>query len=332
MKRLAAILALSLSVAAFGQPAEFKLDASGNWASVPSAAPSADQAVMYRAKSLLAEDKPAEAKRLLSDWITDHAITESPQLAEAYRLRGDAKIAGGNEYKALYDYEVVATDFAATQEFTLAIERELEIAIQYVNGLKRRFLGMRIYGAEDVGQELLVRTAERMPGSRLGERAIIELADYYYRDRDLKTAAIAYAKLVENYPRSSYASHAKQRRIYSSIGLFKGPNYDAAGLNDGRVLIEEYVKEDPVGAQRADLSDAMLAKIDESTAAQRLEKARFYLRRGDPVSARATLRRLVTDHPRSVAAATGMQLMQSKGWELPKKPETPAAPAAEGSK
>lgn len=328
MQRLIAILSLTLAGAAFAQPAEYKLDASGNWAAVPGPAPSADQAVMNKATALVvAENKPGEAKSLLNQWIEDHATTESPHLAEAYRLRGDAKWAAGNEYKALYDYEIVIRDFAATQEFAKACERELDIAIRYVNGLKRKFLGMRVYNAEDVGEELLVRTAERMPGSRLGERALIELADYYYRDRDLKMAALACEKFVENYPRSSYASHAKRQRIYASIGMFKGPNYDAAGLNDARILIEEYSKEDPIGAQRADLSDVMLAKIDESTAAQKLEKARFYIRRGDPVSARATLRRLVADHPRSVAAATGLELMQSKGWALPKKGVTmPAMP------
>jgi outer membrane protein assembly factor BamD (BamD/ComL family) len=331
-RQAASILVLAIAATSQAQPAEFKLDASGKWSAVAGPAPSVDQATINNAKTLLAEDKPGQAKAVLNTWIDDHQTSESPLLAQAYLLRGDAKTADGNEYKALYDYEVVAKDYAATQEFAKAVERELDIAVRYVNGLKRRFLGMRVFNAEDVGEELLVRTAERMPGSRLGERALIELADYYYRDRDLKMAALACEKFVENYPKSSYTSHAKQQRIYASIGMFKGPNYDAVGLNDAKVLIEEYAKEDPVGAQRADLSESMLAKIDESTAAQQLEKTRYYIRRGDPVSARATLRRLVTEHPRSVAAASGEQLMASKGWELPKKPEPMPPPPKEGEK
>ena len=320
MVRRAFILLAVLASSALAQPQEMTLNAAGEWVPVTGAARSADAMVMDEARSLLAQDKPSSAKYLLSTWLEKNATSESPHLAEAYLLRADAKTAAGNEYKALFDYEIVTKDFAATQEFVRAVERELDIGIRYLNGLDRRFLGMRLINAEDIGEELMVRTAERMPGSRLGERAVIELADYYYRIRDLKMAALAYEKFVQLFPRSQHVSRARQQRIFASIGLFKGPNYDAAGLADAKVLIEDYAKDDPIGAQRANLSDALLAKLDESMAAQKLEKARFYLRRSDPVSARATLRRLIKDHPQSVAAGTGEQLMTTRGWEVPKKP------------
>lgn len=333
MRRTFALIAcLCLAADAVAQPVEMKFDASGRWTPVEAAAPSPDQAVMDKARTYLAEDKPTYAKSLLNTWIDKNEFSESSYLAEAYLLRADAKTAAGSEYRALYDYEVVCKDFPATREFVKAVERELEIGIRYVNGYKRKFLGMRITNAEDVGEELLVRTTERMPGSRLGERALIELVDYYYRDRDLKMTQVACQKFVELYPRSSLVTHAKQQRIFASVGLFKGPNYDASGLVDAKVLIEDYVKEDPIGAQRVDLSDALLAKIDESLAAQKLERARYYLKRGDPVSARASLRRVCADHPKSVAATTAMQIMESKKWALPPKPigmpEATSQPAA----
>jgi hypothetical protein len=67
------------------------------------------------------------------------------------------------------------------------------------------------------------------------------------------------------------------------------------------VLIEEYAATDPIGAQRAGLSDAMIARLDESAAAQILEKAKWYMTRGDPVGARSSLRRLIAKHPQTVA-------------------------------
>lgn len=327
---LRAAIVLALTTTTLAQPAEFKLDASGKWVPIPAATASADKAVMDKARTLLAQDRPSEAKSILTTWIEQNERTDSQFLAEAYLLRGDAKTAGGNEYRALYDYEAVTKDFTGSAEFAKAVERELEIGIRYVNGLRRRFLGVRTVDARSVGEELLVRTHERMPGSRLGERAFIELADYYYRSRDLKEAAITYDLFLQNYPKSAYALRARQQRIYASIGQFRGPNYDAASLTDARVLIEDYAKDDPLGAQRADLTDALLAKLDESQAAQKLEKARFYFRRGDPVSARATLRRLIKDHPQTVAAATGYQIMREHNWELPQaasvKPDSPATP------
>lgn len=325
--RLIAIIALVACSLAQAQPAEMTLTPTGEWVVKEAPPPTGDAKVMADARALLADGKARQARRMLTAWIERNSLEESPYLPEAYVLRADAKTAAGSEYKALYDYEVVIKEFAATQEYVKAVERELEIGIRYLNGLKRHFLGMRIVNAEDIGEELLVRTAERMPRSRLGERAVLELADYYYRTRDLEMAALAYEIFVQLFPRSQHVSRARQQRIFASIGRFKGPNYDALGLADAKVLIEEYAQDDPMGARRANLSDALLAKLDESMAAQILEKARFYTRRGDPVAARSALRRLIKSHPSSVAAVEADRMMRERGWTMPVKPAAPAPPA-----
>lgn len=326
MRRIAigAILLCSLARA---QGPEMTLAPDGTWVAVERPAPNADQRVMLEARTDLAAGRSRKAKRALDLWLEKHELDDAAQLPEAYLLRGDAKAAVGSEYRALYDYEAVIKDFAATPEFVTAVERELEIGIRYVNGLRRHFLGLRVVNAEDVGEELLVRTAERMPRSRLAERAILELGDYYYRTRDLKYAALTYEIFLYMFPRSEHATWVRQQRIFASIGMFKGPDYDAAGLADAKVLIEDYAQDDPIGARRANLSDALLSKLDESMAVQMLEKARFYIRRGDPVSARAALRRLVKDHPRSVAAVEAEKMLKDRGWTL----ATPAAAPAGGA-
>jgi tetratricopeptide (TPR) repeat protein len=329
MARFACVILLLAAAVAAGQSTEMTLSGTGEWVAAARAPKSADAMVMDQARQLLAEDKPGRARSLLTRWIDEHEFIESPYMSEAYLLRADAKTAGGNEYRALFDYEIVAKEYEGTQEFVRAVERELEIGVRYLGGLRRRLLGMRIVRAESIGEELVLRTAERMPGSRLAERAVIELADYYYRTRDLESAETAYKKFVQLFPRSQHVTRARQQRIFASIGQFKGPNYDAAGLQDAKILIEEYSKDDPIGAQRANLSDALVARLDESIAAQMLEKARFYIRRGDPVSARATLRRLIKDHPRSVAASQGRALMAEKKWIVPQKAASLAPP--EGS-
>ena len=121
-------------------------------------------------------------------------------------IRGDATTANGNEYQALYDYEAVIKGFPATEEYRRAVERELEIGIKYVFGLKRKWFGLRWSDATDIGEELLVRTQERLPGDELAERAGIELADYYYRTRELRLASEAYEIFLANFPRSRYAT------------------------------------------------------------------------------------------------------------------------------
>lgn len=324
---LAAVLLLA--PAGLAQTPTFEMDANGNWvAKAPERPLTPDEETLAKARALLADDKASQARSILTDWIDQNVATSNPFLPQAYLLRGDAKTAAGNEYKALYDYEAVIKGFPESEEYNRALERELEIGIKYVYGLKRIWLGVRWSEADDVGEELLVRVAERSPGSKLAERAMIELADYYYRDRDLKLAAESYGIFLANFPKSDYADRARRRRIEANVARFKGPEYDAAGLKNAKILIEDYQAVDPAGAQRANLSDAMVARLEESIAAQVLEKARWYLRRGDPVSGRCSLQRLVVTHPQTVAARTAIQMLQERGWEIPTPAHQPAPNAA----
>jgi len=328
-RALAACLLL-LAAPAAAQITEYRLDDSGKWTAKESAPLDPDAQIIARARQALADNRPGTAKSLLNDWIDEHATSEHPLLVQAYLLRGDARVADGNEYKALYDYETVIKQFPAAQEYKRAVERELEIGIKYVYGLKRIWLGVRLSDATDIGEELLARVQERLPGDALAERAGIELADYYYRIRDLKQAADAYEIFLATFPKSRYAEHARENRIYANIARFKGPRYDATGLAEARVLIKDFADADPVAAQRVGMSDALVARLDESMAAQVLDKARWYLQRGDAVSARANLRRVIAKHPQTVAAKTALQMLAGHGWEPTdtRPADSPPAPAA----
>jgi hypothetical protein len=300
--------------AAGAQQTEYRLDESGEWVQTSAPEPGSDAARIAEARRLLAEEKPGRARRLLSEWIEEHKFTDSPFLADAYVLRGDAKTMDGDEYQALYDYELVAKEFQGSTAFVRALEREMEIAIRYLGGMKRRWLGMRIFGAKGEGEELLVRVQERMPGSALAERAGFELIRYYYRKRDLVMAAEMSSVFMHNFPRSQYRVRALEYRIKSNVGLFAGPEYDGAYLIEARLLIKLFVDDFPAEAERTGMGDAMLARLDESAAAQLLVNARWYLRQGDEAAARYTLAHLVRQHGLTVSASRAYQMMTERGW------------------
>lgn len=293
---------------------EYVLDAEGNWVATSAPAAGSDAAVMADARRLIADGEPGKAKSALDQWINANSRGRSPYLPQAYLLRGDATTANGDEFAALYDYEALIRQFPASPEFVKAIERELEIATAYVRGMNRKWLGIRWVDGTETGVELLIRVQERLPGSRLAEQAGIELADFYYRTRELSLASEAYDLFLKNYPNSKYRSRALQRQVYANIGRYKGPAYDGSSLLDSRVLIRRYMSMYPASAEEAGLDEALLARIDESAAAQMLETARWYLIREDPVSARSMLRRLLKKHPQSAAAGVALKTMEEKGW------------------
>jgi outer membrane protein assembly factor BamD (BamD/ComL family) len=282
---------------------------------------------LARARELLARDEPAEAKAILTPWIRAHEYSDHPELPEAYLLRGDAKLMAGDEYEALYDYEAIAKRFYGTPAFPRAIERESEIATRYIHGLRRKWMGwLRLEGARSLGEELLIRVQERMPGSQLAETAALELADYYYKRRDLPMAADMYGIIAESYPESPYRRYAALREIYANIAGYKGPRYDRSALVETGILIEDFQARYPADAEQAGVTAELTAWVDESAATHLLDTAKWYLRRGDEASARFTLRRLVRDNPRSAAAAEAVRVMTEHGWVEAPVEAVPAEP------
>jgi len=287
----------------------YTLRPDGTWELVTAPEDGTPAAELAEAARLIAAGDPDPAIELLDDWIKARRRTDDPLLARAFLLRGDAQVADGNEYEALYDYERVITDFPGSAEFIDAVAREAEIANAYLDGLKRKFLGLRIENSRRVGEELLIRVQERLPGSTVAEDAGFRLARHYFDRGDLRLAAEMYSIFRVNFPESTRAREALLGQIYSNVAAFKGPAYDASVLLEARLLLDRYEARYPLDAERDPVLSGLGKRIDESRAQSMLESAQWYLRTGEPAAARFTMRRLVRRHPGSTAAGQAARLI-----------------------
>jgi len=313
---LVAILIASLCApAAFGQGRDFILSESDDqWLADEPPDPLSPEGQLLEVRRALRDGELERAENLATSWLDRHRL--HPLRPHALLVRGDAKFLRGDEYKALFDYETIATLHPGSDVFVIALERELEIATLYANGKRRRLWGLRILKAGDEAQELLIRIQERLPGSQLAEQAGMELADFYFREREMRLAAEAYALFIENYPRSPRLTRARLRLISAHLASFRGPEHDASSLGEARAQIRTLERADAVTAQEIG-SDAILLRIDESEALQLLTQARWYLRSRDVISAEASIRRTVQRYPRTVAAYEAILLGASIIDRLP---------------
>lgn len=314
---IAASLLLALNAAA--QPAVLELHPDTGWNQRQPQTPSLDRALLDIARTHIAAKQPDKAIAILDDWLDRNEGTRNPLEPEALRLMGDAQVLDGNEFGALFHYERLIREFPESSEYVTAIERETDIAQAYLGGMGKKLFGLplRIESSRSTAEELLVRAQERMPGSRLAERAAIMLADYYYRVRDLDLAAEMYDIFLQNFPTSSHRQRAMRNRIYANIASFKGPEYDGLALLESKLQIRQFAREYPADAERAYLTDALIARIEESTATQQLRAAEWYLKNDDPPAAAYTLRRLLREQPGTVAAARALQILDEQGWLVP---------------
>jgi outer membrane assembly lipoprotein YfiO len=254
------------------------------------------------------EDKAEKAAQLARQWIEQYP--NHPRMPEARLLLGDALVAQNRYYDSLYQYERLVRQYPGSDQFMIALQREFRIARQFTGGLNRLFLGMRLLPAEGEGEELLIRIQERAPGSRVGEKASITLADYYFRQGEMEHAATAYDMFLINYPNSMKRQWAMKRLIEASLARFEGPPYNPTGLLEARQRLETYVNEFPAAAEKMG-ADSLRVRINESLAAHDLRTADWFEGQGEDLSAIVLYRRLIQQFPQTSAARTALNRVEA---------------------
>ena len=300
---------------AAAQSETYQLDTLDRWQKVADVDPTSEEAQLLSARRALVNGEASRAKNLANAFIERYPL--SRYRADALLIRGDAKLASGDEHEALFDYEEIARRYYGSSVFIPTLEREFEIAQAYANGLKKRFFGtFRIIDASEDAQELLIRIQERLPGSELAERAGMALGDFYFDRREMMMAAEAYSIYLENYPRSAGVTKARLRLIYAYLAGFRGPEYDASGLLEARAKLRSMQALQPGLAQQIGAT-SVLVRIEESEAAKFLSTANWYLEVNDPISAEMFIRRLVQRHPRSIATLEALRIVPTVISRLP---------------
>ena len=317
----ALVTAAAISAGAMAQQ-DFKLDDNDRWKELDAPAPGTPAAVVNLAKLALAKGEPKRALVLMDAWL--ERFPADSLRPEALLTRADAKMALKEEYDALFDLEDIARRYAYTASFIPALERELDIAKMYAGGLKRKFWGtFRWVNTDDDAQEILIRIQERLPGSALAEKAGMELADFYYDRRDMSLAADAYDLYVQNYPRSRLVDKARLRLIAAYCSTYKGPQFDAKGLQEASGKLRELQATEPQLAKQIG-AEAILLRIYESEAEKRLTTANWYWQLGDPISAEREIRALVKKYPRSVSTIQALRAINDVLEQLPESIRTSA--------
>lgn len=271
--------------------------------------PGSPEAQLAAAAKQLASGDYQEAMRLSSIWMTRNK--RHPSMAEAHIIHGDALFAQRYFYESLFDYEIVARDYYGTKSAIIANERELEVATMFANGLRKRLWGMRISDATDEAEELLIRIQERLPRSPLAETAAMELADLYYRRKQMKLANDMYLIFVENYPRSPEIDKARARLIYTRLATYRGPEFNDAGLFDARNELLKLQFMSPRLANTVE-STALITRIDESLGQKMLRTAQWYLKVNNPIAAEYTVRRLINQHEHTAASIEALEHLVPK--------------------
>jgi outer membrane assembly lipoprotein YfiO len=309
------LLLLTRGQAAWADPKTYEYGGGGRWTPAQSQPASTQRAVnpwLDQAERLMTAGDVKEAKKQLVDWIKvnpsaldrDRAIY---LLAEAdYRL--DDRI------KAFYQFDELLDKYPESRLFGTALYRQYDIANAFLNGYKRKLLGLRLLSAEDEAIDMMFRIQERSPGSPLSEKCLLRTADYYYGASQWDLASDAYAAYLRSYPRSPEVSRVRLRRAFSSYAQFHGVRFDATPLVDARAQFEDIKARYPEMASENNIQK-FIDGINQTLARKMLISADYYRRTGEPRASAYTLRQLINTYP-------GMKEAELAKAELAKMPES----------
>ncbi|MEM9415779.1 MAG: outer membrane protein assembly factor BamD [Planctomycetota bacterium] len=309
---LLAAAAAGVSVPAFAQQ-RHELGNDGQWTAIDEPAPDSPEGELLALQRRLAGGETGGVVEGVSAWLERNP--GHPQEPAAFLLRGDARVMKGYYYLAIGDYETIVGLFPGTEYYQTALQREYDIALIYIGGVKRRakLVNWRLYPAGDIGVELLIRIQERLPGSALGEKASIGIGDYYFQQGTMDMAVEAYSIFLEaTYPDSELREWAMLRLIQASLAQFKGPEFDPTGLFEAAQRLEQYRDEYPAAAERIG-ADALLVRIRESLALKELVTAQWYDRRGERLSAVTMYRRVIAGYADTAAAGRALDRLEALG-------------------
>lgn len=308
----------------------------GAWTQVKTAATQqASDPELDRIDRLLAQGKHREARKLALAWEKTHKTSPLRdrvlfQIAQAYYQYGDRT-------RAFFHLDELLDTYPESPLFYPSLELQYGIADAFLNGYRKRFMGMAIVGAEEEGIEMLYRIQQRSPGSPLAERALLRSADHYFAYSKFEFAGDAYASFARSYPRSPAIPRVKLRAAYSSLAQFRGLRYDATPLIDAKAQLEAIVAEYPQLAAEENLRD-LIDRINTTFARKALVTADFYRRTSEPVGAAYTYRYVSSTYPNTAEATDATKAFAAlpakvrtaalgkEAWHAPMAPTTEEAP------
>ena len=252
-------------------------------------------------------------------------LAADAQFYEAESRYGQGKLNGAFELYKRYLKNWPLSPHAPTIE-----KRIYEIGRRTIEAGQHGFLG--IFNYADEGVDELDFLVSAFPHGDLADDALLCVADYEWKSRQTKEAIGHLQDLIDDFPSSEWVLDARLRLARAFREVNRGLDYDGDALKRSAAQYRAYVE--IVAADRAraaeyaaqlDVARAELAEVEEQLARKGVASADFYLRAGNAEAARAELKNVIRDYPRTQAAAEAQSRL---GIEA--APEEPAPAPGQG--
>jgi outer membrane protein assembly factor BamD (BamD/ComL family) len=280
-----------------------------------------DPQSMYRQaidelKKLVQEGDVSEVKEALKQIKAEYPDRVGPDL-ELFAL-GETRYWQERYSKALVKYEKLLKDYPGSEYAGLALQREFDMAMEYLQGRKKVVLGfIRISGFEE-GVELMEKISDRGgldDPNGVGLKAAISVAEQYEAREKYIEAYLKWSEIASYWETGPIGKRALYRMAEDNLAAYnryppeQRPNYDAAKLNTAKTYYQKFLLLYPEEAKQNEVPEKIV-QIDEQMALKQYVIGQYYRRTKEPQAARLYFDMVVRDWPNTQAAAQAKEALE----------------------
>lgn len=301
---VAILCAVAVIVPALAQAQWRWTPETGRWVNIRKLPRESPELQLEYARGLYQEGKYREALRETEKF--DNFYGESEFADDNQFLRGEIRLATGDEFKAAQEFQQVVANYPDTDLYDDVIDNQYAIGDQlYEKGqvrLKRWWWFNRkrpLRRAADV-YEMVV---ENQPFTPEAAEAQYKIGLTHQARKNYYEAAYEYRRVIEDYSNSDWVDDASYALVQSYEALALPPDYDQSPSQLTIRAIDDFTSRFPSDErveEVAPIRDEMVERI----AQQRLETARYYERQRDFDAAKLYYQIIVDDFAGTDAAET----------------------------
>lgn len=243
-----------------------------------------------------------EFKKLLKTY------PKAVEAADSQYYLGLIEEAQGNLYAAYQAYQKVIDKYPFLEKIPEIIEREYKIAESFMEGGKRKALGVAL-PVENPAIEIFTKVIENSTYGPQAASAQYKLGLVLKGLLRYYEAEEAFSKVVSNYPDSEWAGAAKFQIASCRAAVSRGSDYDQGAAKEAKEKFEEFVIEHPEAVLSKD-AERNIELLNEKEAQSYYNIGRFYEKQKVSGAAKTYYNDIINNYPDSQWAAKAMERLQ----------------------
>jgi outer membrane protein assembly factor BamD len=181
----------------------------------------------------------------------------------------------GNFLGAAQIYRGLMEAYPQTEHFQEAIEAQFRIGEIYLNGKKRRILGVPVSSGLDEAIEIFAAIVRSAPYGRYTARAQYDIGRARELEGSADLAIDAYQAVVENFPNDPLAVDAQYQIGYIWFQATRAGTYDPQAADKARTAFQDFLFRFPK-SEKAPQARENLARLDHRLTKGSLSIAQYY--------------------------------------------------------